>query len=160
MIGLPRSNLERRPPAHTPNHRTAPASLIDVKNARSVQNNRHDGCRMSALAQKRTFTALLDHLVGEREQERRNLKTQRFGGFDVEIELELRWSHDRQSGRICAIENQTCVDPGLGGIRWRYSGHSSSGPQLRRTRARNRWWEACSGRPNARVDHVGQAEMG
>src|SRR6516162_10662911 len=90
MIGLPRSNLERRPPAH-----------------------RHDGCRMSALAQKRTFTALLDHLVGEREQERRNLKTQRFGGFDVEIELELRWSHDRQSGRICAIENQTCVDPGL-----------------------------------------------
>ena len=27
--------------------------------------------------------------------------------------MELRWSHDRQSGRICAIENQTCVDPGL-----------------------------------------------
>ena len=107
---------------------------------------------MFALAQKRTFTALLDHLVGEREQERRNLKTQRFGGFDVEIELELRWSHDRQSGRICAIENQTCVDPGLAVSVGDIRAISSSGPQLRRTRARNKPETYCADR-NFLVDH-------
>jgi len=45
---------------------------------------------MSALCQKQTFRtaesrSLFDHLVSEREQERRNLKTQRLGGLDVEI---------------------------------------------------------------------------
>src|SRR5215472_17087039 len=68
---------------------------------------------MSALCQKRTFAPLFDHLVREREEEWRNLNALSFGGPNVEIEQELRWSHDRQVGGICAIENKTRVDPGL-----------------------------------------------
>src|SRR5262249_27558773 len=56
---------------------------------------------------------LFDHLVCEREQKRRNLEAERLGSLEVEVEKELRWSHDRQDCRICAIENQSGVDPGL-----------------------------------------------
>src|SRR5262249_32054375 len=68
---------------------------------------------MSALCQKQTSEYLFDYLVGEGEQEWWNLKTQRLGGLDVEIKQKLRRPHDRQGGRICAIENQTRIDPGL-----------------------------------------------
>jgi len=57
--------------------------------------------------------ASFDHLVGQREQERRNFEAQRLGAFEVDEELELRWPHDRQAGRICAIENETRVDSSL-----------------------------------------------
>src|SRR5262249_47008281 len=64
-------------------------------------------------ATRRHRDGLFDHLVGEREQKRRNLEAERLGSLEVEVEKELRWSHDRQDRRVCAIENQSGVDPGL-----------------------------------------------
>src|SRR5215469_9426731 len=59
--------------------------------------------RMSALCQKQTFAPLFDHLVREREEEWRNLNALSFGGPNVEIEQELRWSHDRQVGGFAPL---------------------------------------------------------
>jgi hypothetical protein len=65
--------------------------------------------RTSALGQKQTSAASFDHLAGERKRKRWNLEAEYLGRLEIEVEKELRWSHDWQDRRICAIENQTCV---------------------------------------------------
>jgi len=84
----------------------------------------------SALGQKQTSAASFDHLVGEREQKRWNLEAEYLGRLEIEVEKELRWSHDRQDRRICAIENQACVSSAYLRITdsWQTSRSISSGP--------------------------------
>src|SRR5262249_55717696 len=57
--------------------------------------------------------SLLDHLVGEREQPVRNLEAERFGGLEVEHQLELGRLHDRQVRWFFALENSSHIDPAL-----------------------------------------------
>src|SRR5213595_1323928 len=47
----------------------------------------------------------LDHLIGTREQRRRHFETERTGGRQVEDELELGRSHNRQVGWLNPFEN-------------------------------------------------------
>jgi hypothetical protein len=60
---------------------------------------------MSALCQKRTSVASFDHLVGERKQVRWYSKAERFGGLEVDDELEFRRLHHRQVSRLLTFEN-------------------------------------------------------
>src|SRR5262249_51588929 len=60
-------------------------------------------------------TPSLDHLVGEREQCRRNLQTQRVGGVQIDDKMKLGLLQDRQGGRVLALKNPAAVDAGLPG---------------------------------------------
>ena len=69
---------------------------------------------MSAVGPKRTFTEpLLDHLIGEGEQRRRNSEAERPGGLEVDDELEFGGLHDREVGGLLAVENPAGVDADL-----------------------------------------------
>src|SRR3954469_21045257 len=54
-------------------------------------------------------TGSLDHLIGEREQRRRDFEAERLGGLHVERQLELGGLRDRQFGRLLALENPSGV---------------------------------------------------
>jgi hypothetical protein len=47
---------------------------------------------------------LFDHLVGEREQRGRHLKTDHLRGFQVDDKVELGWLEDGQIGGLLALE--------------------------------------------------------
>jgi hypothetical protein len=57
--------------------------------------------------------ALLDHLVGARKQRRRHGEPERFGGLEVDHQLELGRLENRQIGRLLALENPADIDAGL-----------------------------------------------
>src|ERR1700736_665525 len=52
---------------------------------------------------------LFNHLVGECEQRRRLLDAERLGGLQVDQELEPGGAHDRQVGRLLALEDAADV---------------------------------------------------
>ena len=54
---------------------------------------------------QRSKITLLDHLVGEREQPRRNCETERFGDLEIDHELELGRLLDWHVGRLGAAQN-------------------------------------------------------
>ena len=56
---------------------------------------------------------LLDHLVGERKQRRRDFESECLGCSEIEHKLEFTGTHDRQVTRIFALENASGVDAGL-----------------------------------------------
>jgi hypothetical protein len=41
-----------------------------------------------------------DHLIGAREERRRDRKAERFGGFEIDVKLKFRWLLNRQARRI------------------------------------------------------------
>src|SRR5215831_4256843 len=55
----------------------------------------------------------LNHLVGEREHLRRNGKPERFGGLEIDYQLELGRRQHRQISGIRALENLRGVDAAL-----------------------------------------------
>src|SRR5262249_59373036 len=60
-----------------------------------------------------SFAFSFDHLVGEREQRRRNLQAQRLGGAQIDDKMKLGLLQDRQVCRFLALENPAAVDAGL-----------------------------------------------
>src|ERR1700747_2418774 len=54
-----------------------------------------------------------DHLVGEREQRRRDVEAEFLGGFQVDRNLEFGWLHDRQIGRPLTLEDSAGVNSDL-----------------------------------------------
>ena len=64
----------------------------------------------AALCQKRTHAlqqndGLLEHLVGEREHAGRNSEGVRFGGLEINNQLEFGRLHHRQLGRLFTLED-------------------------------------------------------
>src|SRR6516164_2840589 len=68
---------------------------------------------MSALCQKQTWAASLDHLVGRSEQIWWNGKAERLGGVEIDHKLKLAGPHNWQVGRFLAFENPAGVDAAL-----------------------------------------------
>jgi hypothetical protein len=56
--------------------------------------------------QRSKTASLFDHLIGTAEQYRRNIKANRFGGLEVDDQLELGGKGDRQVGRLGALEEK------------------------------------------------------
>src|SRR5262245_51122782 len=61
----------------------------------------------------RSYTASLDHLVGEREQRRRNLETERLGGVRIDEKLDLGDLLNRQIGGLAALQDSPGIYAGL-----------------------------------------------
>src|SRR5262249_54379256 len=57
--------------------------------------------------------ASFDHLVGGREERRRNGEAKQPGGLGVDNQLELARLHDRQVRRLGALEDATRIDAHL-----------------------------------------------
>ena len=55
--------------------------------------------------QQRACSALLDHLVGAREQRRRHVEAQRLGSLEVDHKLVFGRRLHRQVGRLLALED-------------------------------------------------------
>src|SRR5262245_40752463 len=79
---------------------------------RKRTNSRRVG--MSALCQKRTYAsqqkASLENLIGTAGQRQRNGDAERTGGLHVDVQLDFGGLHDRQVGRLLALENPPGVD--------------------------------------------------
>src|SRR5215217_8735796 len=75
---------------------------------------------MSA-AQREVLAVSFDHLVGALLKMQRHFESERFGGPEVEHQLELRRLYDRQVARFGALENSASVDTCLA-IRIRQAG--------------------------------------
>jgi len=57
--------------------------------------------------------ALLDHLVGEREQVAGNIDAKRLGGFEVDRNMKFARLYDRQIGGRGALQDTTSIDADL-----------------------------------------------
>ena len=66
-----------------------------------------------ALMHSSKQAASLDHLVGEREQLVGDFKAERLRGLEVDHEFEFCRLHNRQIGRLLALENAAGIDAGL-----------------------------------------------
>jgi hypothetical protein len=55
----------------------------------------------------------LNHLVGDREQGRRNGKAERLGRFGIDHQFKLSGAHDRKIGRLSALQDTAGVDADL-----------------------------------------------
>src|ERR1700738_2839403 len=54
-----------------------------------------------------------DDLVGKREQRRWHIEAEHARGLEIDYELEFRRLHDRQIGRLLALEDAACVETNL-----------------------------------------------
>src|SRR5262245_59905598 len=63
----------------------------------------------SGCEQMQQTVALFNHLVGAGEQRGRHLDAERFGGLEIDHQLEFGWLHDRQIVRLLARENPAGV---------------------------------------------------
>ena len=60
---------------------------------------------MSALGQKRTSAPLFDHFIGQEQKGFADRKTESFGCFEIDGELELVGRLHRQIARALTLEN-------------------------------------------------------
>ena len=59
---------------------------------------------------QRTFRVLFDHVIGNREDTRRNSQAKRLRGFQVDDEFKLGRLHYRQVGGLGALEDAAGID--------------------------------------------------
>ena len=57
--------------------------------------------------------ALLDHLVGEREQRRRDFEAERLRSLEIDHQLEFARLYHGQVGGLFASQNATDIDAGF-----------------------------------------------
>ena len=67
---------------------------------------------MSALGQKRT-SQLFDHLIGNVQQTKWHSEPKRFGGLEIDDQLEPGRLQDRQVGRLLAFEDSADIGADL-----------------------------------------------
>src|SRR5215467_11115067 len=70
-------------------------------------------CAKSGLMQCSKIAPLFDHLVGEREQLRRNCEAKRLCRLEINQKLKFGGLYDWQVGRPFAFENSPDIDTGL-----------------------------------------------
>ena len=68
-----------------------------------------EAAAIAHLAETQQNLRLFDHLVGAREQRRRDVEPEHPCGRQVDDQLELAHLHDRQARRVRALENSTGI---------------------------------------------------
>src|SRR5262245_47547258 len=96
-------------------HTAAPPSI--VMNSRRLARNSiqkipvESMTAVSSMQVRAAHSNSFDHLVGAREQHRRNFESDALCGPQVDHQLELRRLNDRQIGGPGAFEDATCINP-------------------------------------------------
>jgi hypothetical protein len=67
----------------------------------------------AAVSNRSKADNLFDHPVGTREHRWRNFEAERLGRLEIDDELKLGWLHDRQVGRLFALEDTAGIDTSL-----------------------------------------------
>ena len=107
---------------------------------------------MSAKCQWRTSTDLFNHVVGDGEKIRRNCKTERLRGLQVNNEIEFHGLQDRQVTGLGTFENLAGIKRHLA-IRIHDIDAVSNSAHLRqRIREKNKSQELSTGQPTAQAD--------
>src|SRR6516164_8804280 len=60
---------------------------------------------LAAMSSRSNLASLLDHLVSAGEHRRRHLNAERFGGRQIDDEIEFGWLLNRQVGRLRPAQN-------------------------------------------------------
>jgi len=80
-----------------------------------MTHRRHSLDSRVARRQSHSYLAsgLFDHLVGADEERQRKGDAERFGGLQINDQLKLRSLHNRQVGRLVALENPPSIETSL-----------------------------------------------
>jgi hypothetical protein len=106
-------------PSH-PSHPLALAGYVRSSPIPNITWHKAD----DAISQKRSLALLFNHLVSLANQRQRHCHAERFGGRQIDKQLDFRDLLDRKIGRLLALENATgVVLTGRRLLRFRYTAY-------------------------------------